>query len=99
MHLSAAGVPEAGNVLVYTKKTLIKTSYRDLREEIVLSPDYYLSFTAQCRKRQGGRQEVIERGCSSVLRESKGRLLGVAVVGNSHKNSTREAALRTLQDM
>lgn len=29
MHLSAAGVPEAGNVLVYTKETLIKTSYRD----------------------------------------------------------------------
>lgn len=53
MHLSAAGVPEAGNVLVYTKKTLIKTSYRELREEIVLSPDYYVSFTAQCRKRQG----------------------------------------------
>lgn len=72
MPLSAAGVPEAGNVLVYTKETLIKTSYRELREEIVLSLDYYVNFTAQCRKRQG----VIERGCSSVLRESKGRLLG-----------------------
>lgn len=75
MHLSAAGVPEAGNVLVYTKKTLIKTSYRELREEIVLSPDYYVNFTAQCRKRQGERQEVIERGYSSVLRENKGRQL------------------------
>lgn len=75
MHLRAAGVPEAGNVLVYTKKTLIKTSYRELREEIVLSPDYCVNFTAQCRKRQGKGQEVIKGGCS-VFRESKGRLLG-----------------------
>ena len=91
MHVSAA------NVLVYTKATLIKTSYRELREEIVLSPDDYIIFSAQCRKRQAEKQKVIERGASSVLRECKSRLLGVAVVGNFHKNSTREAALRTLQ--
>lgn len=29
----------------------------------------------------------------------QGQIAGVAVVGNFHKNSTREAAPRTLQDM
>lgn len=59
---SAACVPKAANVLVYTKETLIKTSYRGLREEIVMSPDYYKIFTAQCRKRQAEKQEVTQRG-------------------------------------
>jgi len=88
MRVSAAGVPKAAHVLVYTKETLIKTSYGELREEIVLSPDYYIIFTAQCRKRQAEKQKAIERGCSSVLGESKSRLLGVAAVGIFHKNST-----------
>lgn len=51
MRLSAASVPKAA-VLVHTKETLIKTPYRELREKIVLSPDYYIIFTAQCRKKQ-----------------------------------------------
>lgn len=92
-------VPKAANVVVYTKETLIKTFYRELREEIVLSPDYYIIFTAQCRKRQAEKQKAVERGCCSVLRESKSRLLGVAVVGNFYKNRTREAALRIPQGM
>lgn len=72
-----AGVPKAANVLEYTKETLIKTSYRELREEIVFSPDHNIIFTAWCRKRQAEKQEAIERGCSSVLGGSKSRLLEV----------------------
>lgn len=88
MGLNAAGVPKAANVLVNTKETLIKTSYRELREEIVFSPNYYIVSAAQCRKRQAEKLKVIERGCCSVLRENQSRLLGVAVVGNFHKNSS-----------
>lgn len=99
MCVSAPCVPKAANVLVYTKETLIKTSYRELREEIILPPDYYKFFTGLCRKRQAEKQEVTQRGCSSVLGESKSRLLGVAVLGIFHKNSMRKAALRTLQGL
>lgn len=67
--LSVAGAPKAANVLVYTKETLIKTSYRELRQEIVLSPDYYMIFTAQCRQKQTEKQKATERGCCSVPRE------------------------------
>lgn len=35
---------------MYTKETLIKASYKELREEIVLSPVYYIIFNAQFRK-------------------------------------------------
>lgn len=86
MRLSAASVPKAA-VLVHTKETLIKTPYRELREKIVLSPDYYIIFTAQCQKKQAEKQNTVERGCSSVLRESKSRLLGVAVVATSTKTA------------
>lgn len=92
-------MPKAANVLVYTKETLIKTSYRELREEIVLSSDCYIIFTAQCRKRQAEKQKVTEGG-SSVLRESKSRLLAVGCGRHlPQEQHEREAALRTLQGM
>lgn len=96
MRLSAASVPKAA-VLVHTKETLIKTPYRELREKIVLSPDYYIIFTAQCWKKQAEKQNTVERGCSSVLRARADcwGWLWWQLPQKQHKRGS----LRTLQDM